>query len=183
MDVRPLWRVPGTIVYDRTKTRDQASCCARGGGAAAPETAAFADHYGSRSSHRREAVPLPSSRLPPHGHQTLRLAGQPHPVEQPATIRRLQLTPPARRAQHEMATRGFCATGWYASIAVRPTQIRRTACRTALRGGRGTTALTAGCGSSPPRRSGSAASRPPVGKPWTRATLPPPRSARSHARP
>jgi hypothetical protein len=50
------------------------------------------------------------------------------PVEPSATVRRLQLTPPARRARDEMATRGFCATGWYASIAVRPTQIRRTAC-------------------------------------------------------
>jgi alpha-beta hydrolase superfamily lysophospholipase len=43
--------------------------------------------------------------------------------------------------------------------------------------------LTAGCGSSALRRSGSAASRPPAAKPWTRARLPPPRSARSHARP
>jgi hypothetical protein len=50
-------------------------------------------------------------------------------------------------------------------------------CRTAV------TALTAGCGSSPRRRSRSAASRPPAGTPWTHGRPPPPRSARSHARP
>lgn len=57
--------------------------------------------------------------------------------------------------------------------------------RARIRGGTrdGCHTLTADYGSSPRRRSGSAVWRPPAAKPSTRATPPPPRSARSHVRP
>jgi hypothetical protein len=57
-----------------------------------------------------------------------------------------------------------------------------TAC-TAPREGDGCHPLTAGCGWSPPQRSGSAGSRPPAATPWTHGRPPPPRPVRSHARP